>query len=120
MSFDPSKEPLAINPSDAPPNWDNPPSLANLTYGLVSTLMAITTGVVALRLMSVLNKKTRLMVDDCTLFCPTTLDSQGTSVTELTRTPDFAVSALVFSSAYGVLIMLSKCNGTIETISLSF
>jgi hypothetical protein len=66
MSFDPSKEPLAIDPNGAPPNWDNPPSLANLTYGLVSTLMAITTGVVALRLLSVLNKKTKLMVDDCT------------------------------------------------------
>jgi hypothetical protein len=82
-------------------------------------LMAITTCVVALRLMSVLNKKTRLMVDDCTLFCPTTLGPQGTSVTELTRTQDCAVLALVFSSAYGILIMLSKCTGINETISPS-
>jgi hypothetical protein len=70
MSFDPSKQPLAVNPSGAPPNWDNPPSLANLTYGLVSTLTAVTTSVVGLRIMSVLNKKTKLKVDDCTIFAP--------------------------------------------------
>lgn len=60
-----SKVPLAPNPSGAPPNFVDPPSLANISYGLVSAMLVLSSVLVILRVLSGLKKDRWLKVDDC-------------------------------------------------------
>ena len=65
--MDLTKVPLAANPSGAPPNFDNPPSLAAVTYGMTCTMMVLAFGLVGLRVLAVFKKERRLKIDDCEL-----------------------------------------------------
>ncbi|KAF1846523.1 uncharacterized protein K460DRAFT_367281 [Cucurbitaria berberidis CBS 394.84] len=80
-----SKVPIAPNPSGAPPNFVDPPSLAAVTYGITSTMMVLACGLVGLRILSVIKKERGLKTDD---YC--------------------CILALILSSGYGILIMLSN------------
>ena len=57
--------PLARNPSGAPPNFVDPPSLEHVTYGLVAAMGALTFSFVLLRLLPALKKNAGLKLDDC-------------------------------------------------------
>ena len=48
--IDPTKTPIAVNPSGAPPNFDDPPSLARTVFAIGLTLVIFSAIFVALRL----------------------------------------------------------------------
>ncbi|CAO2656025.1 Nn.00g048280.m01.CDS01 [Neocucurbitaria sp. VM-36] len=62
--MDPSKDALAINPSGAPPNFVDPPSLQGTILGSGITLMIISAALLSLRLYANLRHTGRLGVDD--------------------------------------------------------
>lgn len=100
-----TKVPLAANPSGAPPNFVDSPSLAAVTYGMTCTMMVLAYSLVALRCVSVFKKERRLKIDDCELR----ILGLGENEQKLMSTfVDCCILALGLTSAYGILIMLSK------------
>ncbi|OAL54551.1 hypothetical protein IQ07DRAFT_272536 [Pyrenochaeta sp. DS3sAY3a] len=74
---------LGRNPDGSDPNFENPPTLAAVTYGVTCTMMVLTSGVVVLRILSAIKKERSIKIDD---YC--------------------CVLALLLTTAYGILIML--------------
>lgn len=56
---------LGRNPDGSDPNFENPPTLAALTYGVTCTVMVLTSGVVGLRILSAIKKERSIKTDDC-------------------------------------------------------
>jgi hypothetical protein len=65
--IDLSKTALVKNPDGSPPNFENPPNLAAVTYGLCITMIVVSAGFVALRVWTNFRMTRRLPVDDCKL-----------------------------------------------------
>jgi hypothetical protein len=64
--MDPSTVPLAVNPSGAPPNFVDPPSLAGTVFAVGLTLSLVSTFFVSLRLYTNWINARRLVLADCT------------------------------------------------------
>ena len=67
-AMDPSKIPLAPNPSGAPPNFENPPSLHDTKTGISIALIIIGAVFLAFRLGTNLKLHRKLCLDDCKLY----------------------------------------------------
>jgi hypothetical protein len=72
--IDLSKTALVKNPDGSPPNFENPPNLAAVTYGLCITMIVVSAGFVALRVWTNFRTTRRLPVDDCKLQPQTQID----------------------------------------------
>ena len=59
-----SKVPARVNPSGAPPNFDNPPTLAPVTLGISVTMSIITAAFVMVRLYTNAKGVRKLGLDD--------------------------------------------------------
>lgn len=57
--------PLAPNPNGSPPNFVDPPSLANTILGVAIPLMVISTILVGIRLATNFKNTRKLGLDDC-------------------------------------------------------
>ncbi|KAF2704336.1 hypothetical protein K504DRAFT_442482 [Pleomassaria siparia CBS 279.74] len=65
--LDLSKVPMGVNPSGAPPNFIDPPSLGPVTYGVVISLMIVTVPFVFTRIYNNWKQYSRMGLDD--YFC---------------------------------------------------
>ena len=55
---------MSVNPSGAPPNFVDPPTLAYITYGVVATSASLALIFLGLRLLPFFNGRVGLKVDD--------------------------------------------------------
>jgi hypothetical protein len=63
--IDPTNPPLALNPNGDGPNFDDPPSLAATTYGVVSLFIVLSASIVTMRLVANFRLLKKFMPDDC-------------------------------------------------------
>jgi hypothetical protein len=103
--MDLSTIPLATNPSGAPPNFTNPPSMAGTVFAVGLALSLISTVFVSLRLYTNWTNAKRLVLADCT-FVRTIYRVQ------LTLFPDLCTFALIFLISYYALIASGKIKSS--------